>query len=356
MVYEEYIETRKNQIYDLVNSKLIHLQNPTTAEELVQEALMDYEEKVYAKVQTLYAQANLHPDLYELERYIPKIQDKQIKQQIDNHFFNLNLLHTATSEMFSTDEDYEREHLSFEECLAKIPKEHQTTASSIIQKYIQETGQTPEYLGSGESCTAFNIGNKVVKFGSKRRYPHIPFCLDIHDELEYAPNQYMYITNKIDTTDISQIETEAMYRVLRDQGYIWVDVKPDNIGKQHGKLKILDDVDIYTEQDALTQHRKSTILEFVSYNIDLALLEIKWLKSNNPSFQIDDIDQFFQNQSNQTKENIDRIKSAYHRQTKPYTFDPNMPYYQTFGNILEQKVTEQNQISQQPTQKGATLQ
>lgn len=356
MIYEDYLKRRKEQIHDLVNSKLIHLQDQCSAESIINEALREYEMKVYRTVQELYHQVNLHPELYELERFIPKIKDHKTKHTIDTHFFNLNLLHSTTREMFETDEEVEKEHPSFEDCLAQIPKDKQEHASSILKKYIKETGKYPEYLGSGESCTVFKIGTKVVKFGSKRRYSNIPFCLDIHDEIEYKPNQYMYVTDKIDTTEISEAETEAMYRVLRDEGYVWVDVKPDNIGRQNGRLKILDDVDIYTEQDAMSQHRKQTILEFVSYNTNLALLEIKYQMSKNPQLTIDDIDTFFPNQSTQTKENIDRIKSAYIRQTKPYNFDPNMPYFQTFGKILERKITEQNKISQRPTQKGVTLQ
>ena len=69
---------------------------------------------------------------------------------------------------------------------------------------------------------------------------------------------------------------------------------------------------------------------------------LKWLKSKNPSFGINDIDSYFQNHSNDTQENIDRIKDEYIRQTKSYTFNPNMPYFQSFGRIIEKKIAEQN--------------
>lgn len=342
MTYEEYIKARKSQLHSLIESKIIHLKDSSTIPELLEESLFDYEQFISTKVQELYKETGLNPEPYEQERFIHRIKDKKIKQLISNYFFNLNILFETVHEITQSKAEQKREHDTLEKCLKKIPEDKRQEATSLLNKYITETGEQPQYIGNGESCTVFKIGNKVVKFGSKRRYPKIPFCLDIHNQLEYAPYQFMYITDKVSTEEISPIETEAMYRALRDEGYVWVDVKPDNIGKLNGNLKILDDVDIYTEQDALSQHRKSSVLEFVSYNMNLAILELKWLKSKNPSFGINDIDSYFQNHSNDTQENIDRIKDEYIRQTKSYTFNPNMPYFQSFGRIIEKKIAEQN--------------
>lgn len=355
MTYKEYKEARKIQIRNLIDSKLMHLTDSTMIQAVLDDALSEYDYQVHQNIQELYQGTGLKPELYELERFIPKIKDKKLKQNISAQFFDLNLLFETISEM-TTSNDEERQHPSLEECLSKIPSENQQEAMNIIQKYVHEYQEEPTYIGSGESCTAFKIGNKVIKFGAKRRYPNIPYCLKIDEQIEYKPNHFMYITDRIETGNISEIETEAMYRALRDQGYVWVDVKQDNIGRLNGQLKILDDVDIYTEEDALTQHHKSTILEFVSYNRNLAFLELKWLKSKNPFFMIHTIDKYFQNQSTQTKEKIDRIKDHYITRTKSYTFDPNIEYYQTFSSILTRKITEQNSISEDTTTQKTSLQ
>ena len=355
MTYKEYKTARQIQIRNLVNSKLMHLTDPTMIQTVLDDALSEYDYIVHQNIKELYKKTGLTPELYELERFIPKIKNKKIKQSISAQFFDLNLLFDTINEMTHTDEP-KRDHPSLEDCLSKIPPEKRPEATSILQKYINEYQEEPTYIGSGESCTVFTVGNKVIKFGARRRYSNIPYCLHIDEQLEYEPNHFMYVTDRVETGNISEVETEAMYRVLRDQGYVWVDVKPDNIGRLNGKLKILDDVDIYTEEDALTQHHKSTILEFVSYNRNLAFLELKWLKSKNPFFMIHTIDKYFQNQSTQTKEKIDRIKDHYITRTKSYTFDPNIEYYQTFSNILTRKIAEQNNVSENTTSKQTSLQ
>lgn len=354
MTYKEYKDARKIQIRNLIDSKLMHLTDPTMIQDVLDDALSEYDYQVHQNIQELYQGTGLKPELYELERFIPKIQDKKIKQNISAQFFDLNLLFETISEM-STSADEEKHHPSLKEFLSKMPPKKQQEATSIIQKYVNEYQEEPTYIGSGESCTAFKIGNKVIKFGARRRYQNIPYCLKIDEQIEYEHNRFMYTTDRIETGNISEIETEAMYRALRDQGYVWVDVKQDNIGRLNGQLKILDDVDIYTEQDALDEHHKSTVLEFVSYNRELAFLELKWLKSKNPFFTINTIDKYFSNQSTQTKENIEHIKDYYNERTKLYTFDPNTECYQTFSSILTRKITDQNNLSKNSiTQKTAS--
>ena len=354
MTYEEYLKIRKEHIKDLVKSKIIYLKDSDCAEEIINEALNTYEFEIYQAVQTLYAQEQLHPELYELEKFIPKVKNKTTKQTIDDYLFDLNLLQSTIYEMFEEPET-EKEVPSIEQCLNQIPPEHQEEAQSIIRKYIKETGQKPQYIGSGESCIAFSIGDKIVKFGSKRRYKNIPYCLKTYESIPYGYEQHMYVTDKIDTPTISENETEAMYRVLRDAGYVWVDVKSDNIGKQNNNLRILDDVDIYTVEDALAQHRKKTVLEFVSYNTSLAILEIKYLMSKDPNFTLDSIEELFPNQSTQTKENIDRIKSEFTRHTHPYQIDSSTYFFERFKEILEKKITEHNTLEQPAEKKGTTI-
>ena len=101
MTYEEYLKIRKEHIKDLVKSKIIYLKDSDCAEEIINEALNTYEFEIYQAVQTLYAQEQLHPELYELEKFIPKVKNKTTKQTIDDYLFDLNLLQSICAQIIS---------------------------------------------------------------------------------------------------------------------------------------------------------------------------------------------------------------------------------------------------------------
>lgn len=151
----------------------------------------------------------------------------------------------------------------------------------------------------------------------------------------------MYITDKIQTDNISMQDAENMYYTLRDKGYVWVDVKPDNIGRQAGALRILNDVDIYTVQDVYNLG-KTSVLDFVSYNKNLALLELNWLRSKDNNFDINQIDKYFNNQSSSTIEKICEIKDEYLRRQAKYKYNPYENDLKLYERILMQKIDDYN--------------
>ena len=345
MNYKQYTQARKQQILNLIEEEIIHLADSTKIEDVLNDALTEYEEKVFQKAKELYASQGLYPEEWRLERDIQKISDSQTRQRVSNHFWNLVLLQETVYNYLEEEQDpTQREHESIDELLAKMPHSQRKEAKKILNRYIEEYQEEPQFLGKGETTTSFKIGNKVIKFGSKRQYPQIPLCLDIHDQIEYAPGQYMYTTDLLDTQNIPEQAGEAMYRALRTKGYVWLDPKSSNIGTLNGSIKILDDVDIYTEDDAI-KHGKKSVLDAVSHTDELAMYELRYIDSMLPSFDINQIDILFSNESNESRRRINHLKELYIRETKSYAFDPNKVYYSSFKSILSQKVSEQNQLS-----------
>ena len=304
MTYEEYVQARKQQIIHLLEKKLILLDDQTATEEIIEDSLREYEDSVNKSVKAIYSIQSLSPQEWQYEQFIQKVRNPIAKKEIADLFWNLELLQSTIIEFIDGEQNStQREHKTIEQLISKMSEEIQEQAHKMINKYISEFQEEPQYIGSGESTTTFKIGNKVIKFGGKRQYPELPLCLEIQDQLKYDTHKYMYVTDYIETKNIPPKANEIAYRTLRSLGYIWVDPKPDNIGLLNGSLKILDDVDIYTEQDFL-DGRKKTILEAVSYSDELAMLELRYQASINPDFNINQINMMFSNQSNQTLERI----------------------------------------------------
>ena len=118
------------------------------------------------------------------------------------------------------------------------------------------------YLSEGESSLAFITGDKIIKFipvdkGIKlteylkdSKYIVQPLVEETVS-IKYPPNIYfidyefdmsIVITEKLNTDkEITLTETLALAKKLLNDGYIWTDIKPKNIGiDKDGNIKLFD--------------------------------------------------------------------------------------------------------------------
>ncbi len=341
MKYDEYLEVRKTNAKEFISRVLINIGDTEDIEAVLEQTLSDYEDFMESKVMDLYKSVGMKPERYQLERMIPRIKDSSIKKTIQKIYFELEILHEAVREFTQGDRDFERTPISFEEAMSKIPDESKDKVISMVQKYVKQYGENPIYVGRGGSCSVFRVGDKIIKFGSTRRYDSIPYCLDIHDRVQYDEYQSVYVTDVVKTFDCPEEVCQKMYNALRAAGFVWVDVKPDNIGLLNGELKILDDVDIFSLEDAM-KYNKASVLDFVSNSMRVSLLELNWLRSRIPNFDLSIVDKLFNNESPQTLDFIDRLKSEYLKLNADYEYYPNQNYYVLFCNMLKGNIDKLN--------------
>lgn len=128
---------------------------------------------------------------------------------------------------------------------------------TVIDELLEQTGENSSMkdvkeIGKGVYSTTYKVGNYALKVGIERNNYIIPNHRRILKPIvrtkiksgflqKDATNDtatFMEVQNLIDTQwweDISEGEVEQVlfdiYSELRNDGLIWVDVKPDNIGK-----------------------------------------------------------------------------------------------------------------------------
>ncbi len=340
--YSEYVKERMKNIKKNSLAILSSISNIEDKEEIIEDSLMEYSRIIYQKIDDLYKSQNMIIEPYEFERNISKIQDTTIRKQIEKLLSDLNLAKTLL-----ISEEQETKEIPIDEVLNITNEEISLKIKSSINKYEQMYNEKIKFLGAGGSCVAYSIGNKVIKFGNIRRYQNIPCCLNIDEAIKYDEYKYMYVTDKLSIDEISEQEVQEMYNMLRDYGFVWTDAKKDNIGKINEKLMILDDIDIYTEQDIL-QNNNFSILSFLSKcDFESVMKEINWLSSKDQNFDINNIDKYFDNESTQTKEYIESIKKHYLQRNNKYLYDTNTLEIPLFMEILKEQVTEyQNEINE----------
>ncbi len=248
-----------------------------------------------------------------------------------------------------------RDHLPIDKIISSMQPETAQQAQNLLTKYETTYQEQATYLGSGETTTTFKVGPKVIKFGGKRHHDDIPFCLPIDSAIQYDKYSYMYVTDCLDTKNIPEGLEEIMYFNLRNSGYVWLDPKPTNIGLLNNIPKILDDVDIQTEEE-VKAGRKRSVLDAVSHTDSLALLELKYLQLTNPNFDLSQINTLFANESPATQERINHLREEFIRQNRTYSQDEAIESLQQFAQLLNIKINEsnQNQISTSNT-KTATI-
>ncbi len=127
------------------------------------------------------------------------------------------------------------------------------TKASIIKMIIDELLKRADnsknmdavkQVGEGFFSVAYRIGDKVFKVG-KRANPVIQNHRRILQPIvrrkigdEYDEDNFIEIQNLVDTSWYKKMKSEDIHKVLlniyselRDDGLVWVDVKPENIGK-----------------------------------------------------------------------------------------------------------------------------
>lgn len=104
-----------------------------------------------------------------------------------------------------------------------------------------------EFLGIGSYSYAVGIGTKVLKVGKKRESFKMEnnkrFLTPIlRTEINKLDSEDVLgcieITEKVKTGKISKKDIYIIYKELRDKGYFWIDVSPENLGRLLRKNKI----------------------------------------------------------------------------------------------------------------------
>lgn len=193
------------------------------------------------------------------------------------------------------EERVEQQTTTLQDVLNKINDiDERKQIEQIIQQYQNTYQQEIQFLGEGGDATVFSIGDKVIKFGSNPRHLNVPKTLEAFDTIQYNGNKIMRIMPKLETGNVSREQLQTFYNELRATGYVWNDIKDDNVGwiECNGKkeLRIIDDVDIWTEEE-LSSDKYRSVLDYVRG--DVALFEIEYLRMHDPKFNINKLGQYF---------------------------------------------------------------
>lgn len=95
-----------------------------------------------------------------------------------------------------------------------------------------------EFIDSGSASSVYQIGTKVLKIGLKRNNFNIKnhklFLKPLIRREIYSNNQFVFcieVTDRVDTSNITEEDAYIIYRQLRDEGYVWTDASPSNVGR-----------------------------------------------------------------------------------------------------------------------------
>ncbi len=185
------------------------------------------------------------------------------------------------------------------ECFSFLnPEQVDKITSSLVDFCSKNNIANLKVIGSGESSITFEYNNEIIKltfmeydnhktlkeYVSHSRYILQPEAEEII-ELGYfnakiLKTKKLQILNQEEYTSSDLID---MYCHLRDDGYLWYDTKPENIGKDengnmylidYGELIYINDMDDYHKKKELESHylKKSNYCSFYDklvYNRDI---------------------------------------------------------------------------------------
>ncbi len=168
------------------------------------------------------------------------------------------------------------------------------TKNQILRKIIEleehyRSGMPMKYLGRGQNSVVFALNNIVLKFGRPQKIKH-PLCLEDIETLPFSKDKAFRIIPRMDTSDITEEDTQYIYNQLRKSGLIWTDAHSGNVGRIPGSddskagLRIIDDECIQQEQQYL-----SAFDVLASDRTDMLIREYYYQKSINPKFKLSDI-------------------------------------------------------------------
>jgi len=337
--YEDYFEVRKEVIKKRILEKTSSMSEEERLE-FLEDVFVEFEDALSSSIGILYDSVGISVNPYEYHSSLGKISEPNIRRQISDMYLTFDIITEAINELTDAYDD-NRNYTSIEELLSNADENNQEYIMDTIRHYELTYLEKVKYLGSGQSSTVFCVGDKVFKFGEIRRYGYVPFCLPYHDLHRLDDKTYMYVTDKVDTSSMSISDSRKVYIELRDKGFVWLDPKPENIGTRNGEYVIIDDIDILTERHILKDGNES-VLKFVSNNSLVTELELDYLSSKDPNFDINEIDKYFNNQSPATKELIQSIKTEYEKRKRSYEFDSQIEEQDLFNSILNEKLSEMN--------------
>lgn len=316
--YDEYIKARKENLFKIINEQLLTLNKDVESEDLLYTIFDEYQEFLSEEILTLYKSVGLDIDLYDIFSCVYKVQDAVIRRKILKLFEELHLIFSAVNRFCVDYMQAQEIHKTINDILYGIADDKKQEIQNMIEQYKKLYNEKVVFIGKGQNNNVFSVGNKIIKFGAIRRYEKIPYCLEVEQVIQYSRYHYAYVTEKIESNCCTYEDARNMYFALRNQGYVWLDVKEDNLGIKNGEIKILDDIDIFSVDD-IFKMGKYSVLDFVSTNLSTALLEIEWISRQTPDFDIDSINVYF-NDKNKT-ELIERLKDEYVIRGLKYQYD-----------------------------------
>lgn len=145
--------------------------------------------------------------------------------------------------------------------------------------------QDIEYIGSGASSSAIQIGNKVLKTSWYKQGYEIQYHPRLLEStLRHKSNSigddefFIELLEKVDVKDITEDDVQKVYNELRDDGILWYDAKKDNLGKllKSNKIHFYKDYEITDEQRGIKQ---GNISKKVLPEGELVILDLEHLIS-----------------------------------------------------------------------------
>ncbi len=114
---------------------------------------------------------------------------------------------------------------------------------AIIIKEIADNENEPvhsiQFVGSGQFCHVYQIGDKILKIGKQRltpTFPNNPYivkpllrkAIPINDNNDIV---FIEVCEKVKANHCTKKDVYTLYKNLRDIGLIWLDPKVSNVGK-----------------------------------------------------------------------------------------------------------------------------
>lgn len=147
-----------------------------------------------------------------------------------------------------------------------------------ILKYENKNYSDIRKIGYGSFSDVYQVGNKVMKFGKERKKFSIDrnklflqpiYRANIKSGIDKRQLMCIEVTEVVDTNNVNTENLYQVYKKLREEGYVWVDCRLDNIGRllkdnkiyfnrkeneepeylEKGDIVILDNDFIYTEEE-----------------------------------------------------------------------------------------------------------
>ena len=250
------------------------------------------------------------------------------------------------------------QHKSLEEILGSIEDNNIIQQiEQIIQQYEDKVGEKMEYLAEGQDSTVFSIGDKIIKFGSIPTQEGAPLTLEPFERIQYEKNCVMRVLQKAEIGNVKREDLQQFYNEMRKLGYVWYDVKYDNVGwiEKEGKkeLRVIDDIDVLSEEDILKgipgkTKAYSSVLEFMQACDDEgALYEIQYQMTHNPNFDIKNLGQSFHrfNYDQETQISVSKLQIKFEEWSREtvQAIEPTEPTQLTKEELLGMAIQDARQ-------------